>query len=144
MIRASASIVFLNSDPDLKVIDERDKMDNYEEYNEFTEFIPVDEKKQTAVVRIDGEQIHSMKDIHSLMAEKLNFPVWYGNNLDALYDCLTEIEDDVMIELAEQELLMIKLDSGWQPLLRVLTAAAVANPHLTLCLKASRQNSGLL
>lgn len=29
--------------------------------------------------------------VHCALRESLAFPEWYGNNLDALYDCLTEI-----------------------------------------------------
>ena len=29
--------------------------------------------------------------LHKKLSEALDFPQWYGNNLDALYDCLTEI-----------------------------------------------------
>ena len=29
--------------------------------------------------------------LHSAFRKALDFPQWYGNNLDALYDCLTEI-----------------------------------------------------
>lgn len=29
--------------------------------------------------------------LHRTFRESLAFPEWYGNNLDALYDCLTEI-----------------------------------------------------
>ena len=30
--------------------------------------------------------------IHNYIAEKLDFPDYYGKNLDALYDCLTDID----------------------------------------------------
>lgn len=30
---------------------------------------------------------------HDYIAEKLHFPEYYGKNLDALYDCLTELSN---------------------------------------------------
>jgi len=33
-------------------------------------------------------------DFHNEISEKLNFPGWYGHNLDALNDCLSDIETD--------------------------------------------------
>lgn len=34
---------------------------------------------------------------HDYLAEALDFPDYYGKNLDALYDCLCEIEADIEI-----------------------------------------------
>ena len=65
-----------------------------------------------------------MTAIHEQLAAALAFPHWYGRNLDALHDCLTEIPRDVTITLLWPELL-----SG---LKRVLTDAAEDNPHLTV------------
>ena len=35
--------------------------------------------------------------LHSQIAEALGFPSYYGANLDALYDCLTDIDEDTCI-----------------------------------------------
>lgn len=32
--------------------------------------------------------------LHEAFARALDFPAWYGNNLDALYDCLTDLEEE--------------------------------------------------
>ena len=64
--------------------------------------------------------------IHEQIAQALSFPQWYGKNLDALYDCLTDLEQDVTITLQYPAL---------QPgLYRVLTDSAEENPHIHLCL----------
>lgn len=41
--------------------------------------------------------------LHSVLAEALDFPEWYGNNLDALYDCLTDLENAVHLRLVGWE-----------------------------------------
>lgn len=46
-------------------------------------------------MQLDGELIN--KKGHDYLAEELNFPDYYGKNLDALYDCLCEIEADVVL-----------------------------------------------
>ena len=40
---------------------------------------------------IDFSGICDAKSIHQTLARTLNFPDWYGHNLDALYDCLSEM-----------------------------------------------------
>ena len=42
-----------------------------------------------------------MEDIHNRFAEALDFPWWYGKNLDALYDLLTAMSADVTITRQE-------------------------------------------
>ncbi|MBQ2831353.1 barstar family protein [Methanobrevibacter sp.] len=42
---------------------------------------------------LDGRLIS--KEGHDYLSEALNFPDYYGKNLDALYDCLCEIEADI-------------------------------------------------
>ena len=43
-------------------------------------------------VVIDGKKITSKQMLHTYFADEMNFPEWYGKNLDALYDFLTDIE----------------------------------------------------
>ena len=46
-------------------------------------------------MQLDGELIK--KGGHDYLMEALNLPDYYGKNLDALYDCLCEIEADIEI-----------------------------------------------
>ena len=48
---------------------------------------------------IDGSAIFTSADLLDALADALSFPAHYGKNLDALYDCLTEIGEDIHLEL---------------------------------------------
>lgn len=50
---------------------------------------------------LDGKIIKEKK--HDYLKEILEFPDYYGRNLDALYDCLTEIGVETEIELINSE-----------------------------------------
>ena len=73
----------------------------------------------------------SKEDLHRALAESLDFPEWYGNNLDALYDALTEINEDVQLTLVHFE----DMKNCRRGFLRVFTDAVEENLHLTVIYK---------
>ena len=48
-------------------------------------------------VVLDALRLQQKEEAHKYLREALNFPEYYGENLDALHDCLTEL-DDVQVE----------------------------------------------
>ena len=50
-------------------------------------------------ITLDCSGISCAKQLHKALKEALQFPEWYGNNLDALMDCLTELEIDTHLIL---------------------------------------------
>ena len=47
--------------------------------------------------RIDLTGIGNRADLHDRLQEALPLPVWYGRNLDALYDALTEMGERIIV-----------------------------------------------
>ncbi len=45
------------------------------------------------IIRLDAAQLNEKTAAHAYLKEKLQFPAYYGGNLDALHDCLTEVGD---------------------------------------------------
>lgn len=43
--------------------------------------------------------LETKAQLHGALAEALSFPDWYGKNLDALYDCLTDLDEPVHLHL---------------------------------------------
>lgn len=48
-------------------------------------------------ITIDCTGLANGVALHNLLAKSLDFPSHYGRNLDALYDCLTEINQETHI-----------------------------------------------
>ena len=48
---------------------------------------------------IDTSLITTAKDLHRILAQELDLPDWYGHNLDALYDCLTDLPEPMHLIL---------------------------------------------
>jgi RNAse (barnase) inhibitor barstar len=45
-----------------------------------------------AAFRIDLSQVRGKKDFLDRVAEAMDFPEWFGGNLDSLNDCLTDLD----------------------------------------------------
>ena len=76
--------------------------------------------------------IESRDTFHTVFAEALSFPEWYGSNLDALHDCLTDLREETVIAILRGDVLSESLGIGYSRLCRVLSDAAEENPYLTI------------
>lgn len=50
-------------------------------------------------IELDFNVPHTKRQLHEYLAEKFDFPDYYGCNLDALYDCLTEIGEPTAVAM---------------------------------------------
>ena len=81
-------------------------------------------------VILDCERLRSRRGAHAYLQEALGLPEYYGKNLDALFDCLTETGECTVV-LRGRDALARSGGYGAR-ILRVLEDAARANPGLTL------------
>ena len=77
-------------------------------------------------VELIASQLTDKEVLHDVLVEELQLPEWYGRNLDALHDCLTELTD---VELV----LVGWPDEGYLARVRrVIVDAVFENDHLEL------------
>ena len=81
-------------------------------------------------VLLDCEKLLQREQAHLYLAQRLDFPDYYGKNLDALFDCLTEIGECTIVLEGGADL--CNNDSYVVKVLRVLEEAVRANPNLRL------------
>ena len=48
---------------------------------------------------LNGAKLHTKEAMHDYLAQMLHLPACYGRNLDALYDCLTDIGEETELVL---------------------------------------------
>lgn len=86
-------------------------------------------------ITLDINRLHSVPALHKYLRSALALPMYYGANLDALYDCLTEIAEPTQIvvpaDITDNEKL------GWygEQLLQVLQDAAEETENLQVTIK---------
>lgn len=85
-------------------------------------------------ITLDCQSILTATALHDALAEALTFPEYYGKNLDALFDCLTEICEDTELILLNWHKLEYTLKDYSGKLLYVFHCACQENPQLIVTL----------
>ena len=86
-------------------------------------------------ITLDIERMRSLPMLHKYLHTALALPEYYGTNLDALYDCLTEIAEPT--ELVVPKKVADEAYLGWygQQFLQLLEDAGAANEALKITLR---------
>lgn len=73
------------------------------------------------------DKFSKKEELHSYLKKKMKFPDYYGENLDALFDCLTDISTDTAVDIKYDE------DNELQrAVLAVFSDAVSQNTHLAI------------
>ena len=81
---------------------------------------------------IECGAVSTKAELHAALAKALDFPAWYGSNLDALHDLLTDIAVDTTIRLQDWSAAEAALGPYGQRVEKVLAICALENPSLTI------------
>ena len=84
---------------------------------------------------LDGQLMTDRSAAHDLLAEKLEFPAYYGRNLDALYDLLSTYPERIDVTLVHANRMLENLGNYGKSLLRALQDAARENPNVDLTIR---------
>ena len=85
-------------------------------------------------ITFDCEGLLTAAAFHDALAENMDFPEYYGKNLDALFDCLTEIGDDTELIFHNWHKLAYNLKDYSEKILYVFHCACQENPQLIVTL----------
>lgn len=86
-------------------------------------------------ITLDFSKVEDRESLHKYLEEQFEFPSYYGRNLDALWDLLSEIHDYTLIELQNIYSMYEKVDQYSVRLLKTLDDAAQENEYIWLKVK---------
>ena len=86
-------------------------------------------------VTLNGKAMVDRPAAHSHLADQLDLPTYYGRNLDALYDVLTEIGVETEIVLTDPAAVAEQMGKYGEALLATMQEAAEENPRLIVTLQ---------
>ena len=88
---------------------------------------------------LDGRVCTDRAETHLYLKEMLDFPEYYGMNLDALYDCASTLKD-VEVHLFYWHLMVEQLGHYGQLVIETLSEASQENPHFEFVLEEETED----
>ena len=93
---------------------------------------------------LDVSAIDSRQALHRMLKSTLHLPDWYGGNLDALHDCLTDWTQPLELTICGADQLSQTLGSYAATFCQVLTDCAAQNPLLHVVWKSGASSEPAL
>ncbi len=88
------------------------------------------------IINLDFDKYTSSRQVHDYLHWELDLPDHYGNNLDALYDCLTDIDETVYIFIHNYDI----LDHYQNDLVSAMEDAEKDNPKVRIRIVEEEQD----
>ena len=91
-------------------------------------------------IRLNGAVMVNKAAAHAYLKRKLALPGYYGNNLDALWDCLSTDFSRKVITIRHPEAIIKNLGSYGEDLIQLFIDAAAANEYIQV--DVENENTG--
>ena len=83
-------------------------------------------------IYLNAEKITNQKSMAKYMKKTFAFPDYFGGNLDALYDCLSEVDEETDVILDQNAVAAVCDNDYAYSVLMVMSRAAEDNPYLRI------------
>ena len=86
-------------------------------------------------ITLELKHMTTKSHLHAYLKRELEFPGYYGENLDALHDCLTDIQDKLSISIPQALSSEDGLGDYGKTVIRVFRDAAKTNHHIKVTVR---------
>jgi ribonuclease inhibitor len=93
-------------------------------------------------IRLDGKKMLDRAATHAYLKRELDLPVFYGNNLDALWDCMSTDFSPKYIAIFNADILVENLGSYGESIIRLFRDAAKENDCLKVDVEVEKEGDG--
>ncbi len=91
-------------------------------------------------IRLNGAVMVNKAAVHAYLKRKLALPRHYGNNLDALWDCLSTDFSPKVVTIRHPEAIIKNLGSYGEALIQLFQEAAAVNENIRVDIE--NENAG--
>jgi ribonuclease inhibitor len=86
-------------------------------------------------IRLNGAKMVDKIHAHTYLKRKLSLPEYYGENLDALWDCLASEREERTIVISKPSVILNHLGAYGERLINLFIEASEANPSLEVVIE---------
>lgn len=87
---------------------------------------------ENKTIQVDLSKVTTEKKLHDTLQKGLSLPDYYGKNLDALHDCLTDIMEPTDITFVGYKPAKKALEAAFYAFRNVVEDSAEENENLTI------------
>ncbi len=93
-------------------------------------------------MRLDGAKMTDRKAAHAYLKRELDLPDYYGNNLDALWDCLSTDFSPKNISICNADIMIENLGAYGESIIKLFKDAAKENDCLQVDVEIEKESDG--
>lgn len=87
------------------------------------------------IVELDGRKMDSIQNTHTYLKESMELPEYYGENLDAMYDVLSDISENTFVFVLNSQQMRESLGDYSARMEQVWEDLAQSNKHLSFFMR---------
>lgn len=87
------------------------------------------------IVELDGRKMDSIQNTHTYLKESMELPEYYGENLDAMYDVLSDISENTFVFVLNSQQMRKSLGDYSARMEQVWEDLAQSNKHLSFFMR---------